>query len=434
MNYIVFCCVFTAFFAVKPSDAALGNSQEIRYPPPSFQNYNPNTVRRWKLNTDSGNCIQFRLTYMNMESSNRCANDFILVVDGFQLHARKLMRTCGRGSSLPGPITSSSNSLLIIFTSDSNTETGSGFKAQVTSVVCASSENQQNAVCGAPRFAPVESGLYSSRRRRQISGDDYAVEEVREIEQSRIVGGQITRQHSWPWQVSIRFRGMHICGASIIAPRYLLSAAHCFKGTSTNPRDFQFWLGKHFKEDREAGKEQQVYGESITLHPDYEKFGKHDSDLAIIKLAVPGASYSDYIHPVCLPSNDHHDPSDGSVCYVTGFGTTKNTGGDEELKQAAVPIVGNDRCREMDTRLQSLLTQNMICAGYEQGGHDSCQGDSGGPLVCKIGSGDTWVLSGKSSSYFLFLFFNQSISPSRRCIVWIWMCWKVQPWRVRSCV
>lgn len=45
-----------------------------------------------------------------------------------------------------------------------------------------------------------------------------------------------------------------------------------------------------------------------------------------------------------------------------------------------MPIISNDDCASTNYT-DGLITDGMICAGYETGGMDSCQGDSGGPLM-----------------------------------------------------
>ena len=54
------------------------------------------------------------------------------------------------------------------------------------------------------------------------------------------------------------------------------------------------------------------------------------------------------------------------------------------LKWVKVPIITNSECRNTELRHQ-LITEDMICAGYANGGKDACSGDSGGPLICQNG-------------------------------------------------
>jgi len=75
-----------------------------------------------------------------------------------------------------------------------------------------------------------------------------------------------------------------------------------------------------------------------------------------------------------------------------------DTGDDDILRQVIVPIIPLDECREIDFRYKFHLTDNMMCAGYDEGGKDSCKGDSGGPLVCK--QGDKWLQHGVVSFSF----------------------------------
>lgn len=51
------------------------------------------------------------------------------------------------------------------------------------------------------------------------------------------------------------------------------------------------------------------------------------------------------------------------------------------LQGVPVPIVNQKMCADYYKGFGGI-TQQMICAGYKEGGRDACQGDSGGPLVC----------------------------------------------------
>ncbi|KAJ0060208.1 hypothetical protein NL108_004066, partial [Boleophthalmus pectinirostris] len=166
----------------------------------------------------------------------------------------------------------------------------------------------------------------------------------------------------------------HICGGSIIAQDWVLSAAHCFP----NPSDLSshiIYVGRY-----------QISGynyheSSHRIHrvviPDGYTEPHSGRDVALIQLSTP-VTWSDYVHPVCLPASEMLFPS-GMMCYVTGWGNIRDNvplPGVGTLQEVKVPILSQRSCQEMynlNQKEQIDILYDMICAGYQEGGKDSCQ-------------------------------------------------------------
>nr|XP_020855463.1 transmembrane protease serine 11E-like isoform X2 [Phascolarctos cinereus] len=201
----------------------------------------------------------------------------------------------------------------------------------------------------------------------------------------RIVGGQeVVQEGEWPWQASLRWNGVHRCGATLIGATWLVSAAHCFR----NYKDPAQWTAS-FGVTINPPKEKQRL-KRIIVHENY-KYPSHDYDIAVTELSRP-VTYTNAVHRVCLPDASHQI-NPGSAAYVTGFGALRNDGNSvNRLQQVKVNIIDTKTCNEPQA-YNNAITPGMICAGYLEGGKDACQGDSGGPMVSS-NSRDIWYLYG----------------------------------------
>uniref|UniRef100_G3UEQ3 Kallikrein related peptidase 15 n=1 Tax=Loxodonta africana TaxID=9785 RepID=G3UEQ3_LOXAF len=172
--------------------------------------------------------------------------------------------------------------------------------------------------------------------------------------------------HSQPWQVALFERGRFNCGASLISPQWVVSAAHC------QSRFMRMLLGEH---NSAQARRPGLFLVS-SLIPSHEA-RSHRQDVMLLKLARP-ARLTRQVRLVALP---RRCPRAGEACVVSGWGLVLLSGVSlpDTLHCANISIISTDSCNK---EYPGRLMNTMVCAGVEGGGTNSCEGDSGGPLVC----------------------------------------------------
>ncbi|KAM5349925.1 hypothetical protein ACJ41O_006430 [Fusarium nematophilum] len=192
-------------------------------------------------------------------------------------------------------------------------------------------------------------------------------------ELNSIVGGEQAVPGDFPFIVSLsRTGGSHFCGGTLLNADTVLTAAHCSTGQTASRVQVRAGSLKRNTGGTLVGVSQ------IIIHPSYSS-STINNDVAIWRLSTPISTGSSVSY-ARLPAQGS-DPVAGSLATVAGWGTTSEGGTSSpvDLRKVTVPIVSRATCRAQYGT--SRITNNMFCAGLEQGGKDSCQGDSGGPII-----------------------------------------------------
>ena len=163
---------------------------------------------------------------------------------------------------------------------------------------------------------------------------------------SKIVGGQETLQHQFPWQVGLtgpRSR-RPFCGGSILTSRTVLTAAHCVRWKEVG--EVVVVAGDHDHQAGEGEVRQAVCG--VRLHPAYNSLD-NNHDLALLTLCQP-LQWRMEVQPVCLPPPDLTPP--GLSATVTGWGSLHSGGPQPDKLQAVnVTSIANTECDQVGTVL-----------------------------------------------------------------------------------
>lgn len=232
---------------------------------------------------------------------------------------------------------------------------------------------------------------------------------------TRIVNGSDASPEQWPSLAALRLTSpdgleiRFICGGAVIAPEFIVTAAHCLDAIAVDQVGQVVSVGSNAAagwkldvligtSDLKHSKPEHAFSVSkIEVHDDYVRQAatKRGNDIALVRL---GRAWTGPVAALSLdPAGDPTVPP-GSGLYVAGFGLQKGsaTGGGTEvyqsrdgqrlsagslrLKEVEVPLVSEEACAKRWR--DRLISTGQLCAGYEAAGSrkDSCNGDSGGPI------------------------------------------------------
>jgi len=243
---------------------------------------------------------------------------------------------------------------------------------------------------------------------------------------TRIVGGKESVENEFPWKVSLERTSSkeHKCGASLISPLHLLTAAHCVIQPGLEvfraPDIMTAVVGVHDIHADKEGKMMKI--KEVHVYPNVtwttlKKDLKYD--VAILELEKE-VKLTAKVLPICLPgSSSAQDYADGpkvdptfsgEKAVIAGWGRVRQViAGDpsmrslgsrlkmdptkkrkkrakrsvdrmsEEkgtLRRATVDLITNEDCKQ---KLEGRFKVKSVHLCAFTPGVDACQGDSGGP-------------------------------------------------------
>lgn len=175
-------------------------------------------------------------------------------------------------------------------------------------------------------------------------------------------------------RLSVGFGGdYYSCTGNVIAPRVILTAAHCIASGSDRATSVDVYTGSGV-----------LSATGYAVHPLNETGAPGPFDLSILTLD------EDLPTRVLSLVSSSSAFSDGETVYIGGYGRV----GTGSAENSATDDLQASKMRLHEVSAQEIITLfDHSADGIEWG--NTCNGDSGGPLVVERGS--EWVLAGITS-------------------------------------